>query len=268
MRLKTQHFNYFREWILNKDIVSIISGIELFLFWKNSYSRDRLLQSRVLADRKFLWFCRGGTTDFVTLTRPYEIKGKEFLNRFIKTCDVCLDIGANIGLYSIIFASFGKKVFAFEPVPHNLRSLKTNILLNNFENLVTIIPYAVGKDVKKIHFTYNPLNTGASCRDINGTLEINTTSIDMVTEFSELNEFDKIIVKIDAEEMEQDVFEGGEEFFSKHKNMLIYCEYSANRREKMEKTLHQLGFEKIIVISASNLVALKGSFLNSFNGYQ
>lgn len=54
-----------------------------------------------------------------------------------------LDIGANIGAFSIQSAVLGaKKVFAFEPEPENYRILCENIKMNGFEGV--IIPVQLG----------------------------------------------------------------------------------------------------------------------------
>lgn len=57
----------------------------------------------------------------------------------------CLDVGANIGVTSLMMASRGRgdRVIAFEPVPGNAVFLKQNLLINGVENC-TVIESAVG----------------------------------------------------------------------------------------------------------------------------
>ena len=55
--------------------------------------------------------------------------------------DTILDIGANIGYYSLLFANLvgsEGKIYAFEPDPESFRLLEKNIRENSYE---TIIPY-------------------------------------------------------------------------------------------------------------------------------
>ena len=65
----------------------------------------------------------------------------EFIMKEIKKGDVVLDIGANIGYYTLIFAKLvgdKGKVFAFEPDPDNFKLLKKNIQINGYQNIVLI----------------------------------------------------------------------------------------------------------------------------------
>ena len=58
---------------------------------------------------------------------------------------VVIDIGANIGYYTLLFAQlvgFRGHVFAFEPEPANFSLLTKNVLLNKYNN-VTLVPKAV-----------------------------------------------------------------------------------------------------------------------------
>jgi FkbM family methyltransferase len=66
---------------------------------------------------------------------PYET---EVILRNLREGDVFVDIGANIGYYSVIAASAvgdNGKVFAFEPDPTNYDLLEQNIAANGFENV-------------------------------------------------------------------------------------------------------------------------------------
>jgi FkbM family methyltransferase len=56
------------------------------------------------------------------------------LRRYVKPTDVCWDIGANIGMYTLHLSRLAAQVFAFEPVPHSadtLRDVKKRARLDN-----------------------------------------------------------------------------------------------------------------------------------------
>ena len=58
-----------------------------------------------------------------------------FLRKYIKKGDTCIDVGANIGEYSLLFAALSQSqnIFSFEPVFHIAARCKENVILNNFE---------------------------------------------------------------------------------------------------------------------------------------
>ena len=69
----------------------------------------------------------------------------DYFKSQIKSGMTVLDLGANIGFYTLIFADLvGKdgRVFAFEPEPNNFSSLEKNVKLNRFKN-VTLVRKAV-----------------------------------------------------------------------------------------------------------------------------
>jgi FkbM family methyltransferase len=61
----------------------------------------------------------------------------------IKDGDIVIDIGANIGVFSIFAVSQGAKVYAFEPNPESYDILKKNIEENNLGEKIKIFKYAV-----------------------------------------------------------------------------------------------------------------------------
>lgn len=62
--------------------------------------------------------------------RIFETAETKFFKNYIKPSDICLDIGANVGYYSILFASSGGDVISFEPVSQNATLLRLTAILN------------------------------------------------------------------------------------------------------------------------------------------
>ncbi|MGA7340766.1 MAG: FkbM family methyltransferase [Terracidiphilus sp.] len=55
-----------------------------------------------------------------------------------------LDVGANVGVYTLLAAKRGARVFAIEADPRNVELLRRHVRINGFEDRVTIFPTAVG----------------------------------------------------------------------------------------------------------------------------
>lgn len=69
-----------------------------------------------------------------------------FLRQLIKPGSVCLDIGANLGYYSVALSRLvgpEGRVLAVEPIPDFQAIWKDNVQLSGFDNL-TLLPYALG----------------------------------------------------------------------------------------------------------------------------
>ena len=58
------------------------------------------------------------------------------LKRYVKPTDVCWDIGANTGTYTLHLSRLARQVFAFEPVPHNLDILRDVRKRAGLENVI------------------------------------------------------------------------------------------------------------------------------------
>jgi FkbM family methyltransferase len=79
--------------------------------------------------------------DFLDLSvyGVYEPGITALVKREVKEGDVVLDLGANVGYYTLLFAKLvGEtgKVFAFEPDPRFFSLLKKNVEINGYKNVI------------------------------------------------------------------------------------------------------------------------------------
>ena len=92
----------------------------------------------------------------------------------IKPGDVVVDVGANIGIFSIFCAMYTpKKIYSIEPFNANIRYLKKNILVNSFKDLIQIEPYALSDidSEKKLYISETSGGHLLFNKNINGKLE-------------------------------------------------------------------------------------------------
>ena len=70
------------------------------------------------------------------LLSSFETSNFEIMKKIIRKDWNIIDVGANIGLYSLLFArrTFGQ-VYAFEPSDEVYQRLKINVKLNSFNNI-------------------------------------------------------------------------------------------------------------------------------------
>jgi len=121
----------------------------------------------------------------------FEHLETELVLREVRTGDVVVDVGANIGYYTLLFArQVGPTghVYAFEPDPHNFGLLRRNVLQNGYTN-VTCVPCAVGDRSGTVRLYRNQGNRGDhriyDSRD--GRIAIDTACVSLDDYFADID---------------------------------------------------------------------------------
>jgi len=84
-----------------------------------------------------------------------------FCSSIIPGCTV-LDVGANIGFYTLLAAKRGARVFSVEADPANAAMLRHHVEINGFGEQVTIFEMAAADATKAIPLYRHPFNLGES----------------------------------------------------------------------------------------------------------
>jgi FkbM family methyltransferase len=180
-------------------------------------------------DYKF--FCRINRDDFLFMTNHEN----EIMEFFIpKEGDTIVDVGAHIGLYTLIAAKrVGPtgKVIAIEPDPENFKILKKNILLNQLSN-VKALRCAVYSTKEKLKLFLPELEEGRTIfntvmQDRAGTsnnfLEVEANTLDNI--MNENNIIQRVnYLKIDVEGAELEVLKGAINTLSLNKDLTLLIE--------------------------------------------
>ncbi|MFK7946489.1 MAG: FkbM family methyltransferase [Saprospiraceae bacterium] len=150
-------------------------------------------------------------------------KSMDYLLSTIKSEACIIDVGANLGYYTLNFAKVAPngKVFAFEPHPLNLNKLKKNIALNPFTN-ITIHDMAVGKENGRLCLEVaekNNLGTSRVVLDKSRKQDIQVITLDNFIKGQNISEIN--VLKIDVEGFEMDVLQGAVEVIREHKPILF-----------------------------------------------
>src|ERR1700730_10681604 len=91
----------------------------------------------------------------------HEFADMMFPLHFLREGDLFLDIGANIGSYTVLASGVCRSTtWAFEPDPNTLHHLKRNIAINELNGLVTVYECVLGPTQGEIPFTVgrDPVN--------------------------------------------------------------------------------------------------------------
>jgi len=158
----------------------------------------------------------------------------EFMLKTIKKGDIVIDIGANIGYFTLLFAKCvgqNGKVFAFEPEPKNFELLKKNISVNKYENVVCENS-AVSNKNEKIKLYLSEKSVGQHRIYSSGEVSDNSVLVDSITVddyFKNINKEKITFIKIDAEGTEFFILKGMEKLLDKIDFLKIILEFDPNQ---------------------------------------
>jgi len=174
----------------------------------------------------------------LSLNKIHEELETNFVKSVLKPGDYVLDVGANIGYYTLLFAKIvgnAGKVFGFEPEPLNFNILKKNISINNYHNVVLEKTACSNKKGKtNLFLSYEGAQTHRIFRS--KRVSKNFISVDVISlddYFKNQTIMKKIsFVKIDVEGAEYDVLMGMKSIIEENKKLHILLEfYPSNIKE-------------------------------------
>lgn len=178
----------------------------------------------------------------------HEFEDMGFVLHFLRPGDMFVDIGANIGSYSLLASATGAKVVCFEPVPVTFESLLDNIGLNHLNDTVDARNQAVGKDEGELEMIADQDTTNQAVHEgeqyAGQTVRVPVTTLDNTLQ----GKIPKLI-KIDVEGFETEVLAGADSTFKNPDLQAVIMELngSGNRYGFDEDSLHEfmllIGFE-------------------------
>ncbi len=141
----------------------------------------------------------------------YEPDQEAALVELIRPGDTFFDVGANMGIFSLLASAAGAKVFAFEPSQKVYQFLTANIESNNRQNSVITIPEAVSDKEGAVQFFETRTGNYGVGRIINFNPNVQKESYEVKT--NTLESFVKkygspSVLKIDVEGAEYPILKG------------------------------------------------------------
>jgi FkbM family methyltransferase len=109
---------------------------------------DPIVEGRMARGHRMRLDCRVPSHCWAFFNGGYDVDKVTAMLSFLRPGGTALDVGANIGFYTVPLAirakTIGAKVVAFEPVQSNLTWLCDNLYLNDCFDVVEVIPKALG----------------------------------------------------------------------------------------------------------------------------
>jgi len=185
----------------------------------------------------------------------YETKTRSVIKSILEKGDICIDVGAYIGTYSVLMARLvGSKglVIAIEPSPISGIFVK-NIRLNKLGNVILLRNAAYSKrKILNLYFTSNMPERSSIYKEwINvknkKPVQVEAETLDSLLKKRLGNIPMKIkVLKIDAEGAEIDVLKGSKKVL----NVTDFVIFESTRKNKeiCKKILEKTGFKKITLL--------------------
>ena len=219
-----------------------IKAYSKFLSWQLSQLLSPGLRKIPFAGGTFLLAKKGmtGATGNI-YCGLHDFEDMSFLLHFLRAEDTFIDVGANIGSYTILASGVVRaRSVSFEPTPSTFNSLRENVRINNAEQLADLFNAAAGAAGDTMYLT-SDLDT------VNHILAANEHA-ENITEVKVLpldetirTEKNVRLIKIDTEGFETEVLNGMPQLLSNPelKAIIIELNGSGGRYGYDENKIHE-----------------------------
>jgi FkbM family methyltransferase len=169
----------------------------------------------------------------------HEFNDMALLLHFLREEDSFVDVGANIGSYSVLAAAVCQcKVIALEPVPETFKKLERNLRMNRIESLVDARQMAAGESAGSIRFTadLDTANKVAPAGYAGRIIEVPGVPLDAL-----VADFPAAMWKVDVEGFEEAVLRGAPNVLNQESLLVVLLEGDS---PMIESTMHSAGFKR------------------------
>ncbi|MCF0073416.1 FkbM family methyltransferase [Dyadobacter sp. CY261] len=157
-------------------------------------------------------------------TGLYDLHEMFFLMHYLRPEDTFVDVGANVGVYTVLAAGVaGSKAISFEPIPSTYSKLLRNVVYNGLQDRVELLNMGVGDKEEQLVFsnsldaTNHVINTEENFQG--ATTKVSVNSLDHLLA-------DKTVsfLKIDVEGFEANVINGAPNILNRSELKVIIME--------------------------------------------
>jgi FkbM family methyltransferase len=153
----------------------------------------------------------------------FDYEESMFLMNNLKKDDLFVDVGANVGHYSLLAAGIcGAEVMAIEPIPSTFSKLHRNVNLNELSNKIKLFNIGIGEESSCLNFTINKdvMNSVAQYYD-KDILRVEVMRLDDL-----LKDKTPVFLKIDVEGFEYFVLKGATNVLATESLKYIIIEFN------------------------------------------
>lgn len=204
------------------------SALSGYIKWQiqSSINKNPIIYPWIRGTKFLAWKGLTGITGNI-YCKLHEFEDMSFVLHYLREGDLFVDVGANVGSYSILAASVQANVYSIEPVPHTFEILRKNVCINTFQAKIQLFNLGVGKEQGTLYFTDNLDTVNHVVKQgIKNAVPVGATTLDILC----LNGVPDLI-KIDVEGFEGVVLEGSKNILSDPKLNALIVEMNDDNQE-------------------------------------
>ncbi|MFN7674455.1 FkbM family methyltransferase [Flavobacterium sp.] len=217
--------------VANKQWNNLFNGKDFFEYNLYDYAKINLYKDSVLS--RLIW-------------NNFEKDETDYMCKVLKKGDVFVDIGSNIGLFSLIASKIvgnEGKVICFEPSPLTYTRLKENVTINNYNNL-DVRNLGLSDSIGELAFYvsnngYDAWNSFSPSADNKLELSIKVPVSTLDFELSDIDKSKIKLVKIDVEGWEKFVLQGAKDFLINF-NPIVMVEFTEQNTFNSGYPVHEI----------------------------
>lgn len=237
-----------------------VQAVGRFFWWQ--------VESRIRDEVEFAWIdgaklvVRHGMTGATgnIYCGLHEYVDMAFVLHFLRDSDRFVDVGANVGSYSVIAAAVcGAETIAVEPDPDAQSALTRNIEVNDVGKLVEVAKVALGADRGMARFTVGRDTTNKVATESDGgTRLVPMTTLDRIVKGRQVT-----LMKMDVEGYESEVLKGAAGTLSDPALAAVITEGTTTA---VRETLKEHGFREYFYDPGTRRLSGTSFGLSSCNG--
>jgi len=226
-----------------------------YLLFVISFRKIILFPSMEIALYNFRFLSRKNSVDYNILRPTFEPKTTQFMMK--QQGKVFVDVGANIGRYTILLSDNFEKIIAFEPLKTNFNQLLANIELNEIANIEAIDRGLYNKKCTiAINYSDNDL-VGASMISDFQDKHFKKQEFIQTIMFDSLNIDHIDLLKVDVEGVEFEFLEGAKNTLKITNPIVVIESLDYNRLVRVMSELGYKEVQDVIDLKSHNFLFIK-----------
>lgn len=230
------------------------------IWWKSQIRKREYIETKIQPSVRMRLYLDSELSQRI-YCKDFEWQERQFLNEFLRSGDVFVDVGANIGLFTLIAANIVGNtghVYAFEPCSKTFQRLLSNMQLNRLNN-VSCYQIALSDEeaVKEITISLDGFDAWNSlAKPIAGnSFAVEKVNCTTWNKFAQENNLAGRVtmMKIDVEGWELHVLKGGYDTLSRTDAPILQVEFTEEASKsagsscaELYHMLEELGYQMFI----------------------